>query len=100
MYGIQITAQIYPKFRPEKIQRQEGVFVAEGPKLVKELIESKNAELTQIYALDEWIEENKDLLKDISVTAINETELERISQLTTPNKILAIVKNSKQMSLE
>ena len=36
--------------------------------------------------------ENKDLLKDISVTAINETELERISQLTTPNKVLAIVK--------
>jgi TrmH family RNA methyltransferase len=46
----------------------------------------------QVYALDEWIEGNKDRLKDISVTAISEVELERISQLTTPNKILAIAK--------
>jgi RNA methyltransferase, TrmH family len=76
----------------KKYRDTEGLFVAEGPKLVKELIESKNAELTQIYALNEWIEDNKDLLKDISLTAINETELERMSQLTTPNKVLAVVK--------
>jgi TrmH family RNA methyltransferase len=76
----------------KKYRDTEGVFVAEGPKLVKELIESKNAELTQVYTLNEWAEENKDLLKDISVTAINETELKRISQLTTPNKVLAVVK--------
>ena len=76
----------------KKHRDTEGVFVAEGPKLVKELIESKNAELTQVYTLNEWAEENKDLLKDISVTAINETELERITQLTTPNKVLAVVK--------
>lgn len=76
----------------KKYRDTEELFVAEGPKLVKELIESKNAELTQIYALNEWIEGNKNLLKDISVTAINETELERMSQLTTPNKVLAVVK--------
>jgi len=76
----------------KKYRDMEGLFVAEGPKLVKELIESENAELTQIYGLDEWVEENKDLLKDVSPTAINETELERISQLATPNKVIAIVK--------
>ena len=46
----------------KKYRDEEGVFVAEGPKLVKELIES-HVELTQVYALNEWIEENKDLLK-------------------------------------
>jgi len=76
----------------KKYRDAEALFVAEGPKLVKELIESKNAELTQVYALNEWIEGNKDLVKDISVIAINETELERMSQLTTPNKVLAVVK--------
>jgi TrmH family RNA methyltransferase len=75
----------------KKYRDEEGVFVAEGPKLIKELIES-DVELMQVYALDEWIEGNKDRLKDISVTAISEVELERISQLTTPNKILAIAK--------
>jgi TrmH family RNA methyltransferase len=75
----------------KKYRDEEGVFVAEGPKLVKELIES-HVELTQVYALNEWIEENKDLLKSVNVTAINETELERTSQLKTPNKVIAIVK--------
>jgi TrmH family RNA methyltransferase len=76
----------------KKYRDEEGAFVAEGPKLVKELIESKNTELTQIYALNEWIEGNKDLIKSINITTIDETELERISQLTTPNKVLAVVK--------
>ena len=75
----------------KKYRDEEGVFVAEGPKLVKELIESR-VELTHVYALNEWIEENKDLLKSVNVTAINETELERTSQLKTPNKVIAIVK--------
>jgi TrmH family RNA methyltransferase len=75
----------------KKYRDEEGVFVAEGPKLVKELIEN-HVELTQVYALNEWIEENKDLLKSVNVTAINETELERTSQLKTPNKVIAIVK--------
>ncbi len=70
----------------------DGVFVAEGPKLVKELVQNKNVGLTQIFALDEWIIENKDLLMSINVTTISEAELERISQLKTPHKVLAIVK--------
>jgi RNA methyltransferase, TrmH family len=76
----------------KKYRDTEGIFVAEGPKLVKELIQSKNVELTQIFALNEWVGENKALLKSANVTAINETELERISQLTTPNKVIALVK--------
>jgi len=75
----------------KKYRDEEGVFVAEGPKLVKELIES-DVELTQVYALNEWIEDNKDLLRSVNVTAISETELERTSQLKTPNKVIAIVK--------
>jgi RNA methyltransferase, TrmH family len=76
----------------KKYRDEAGVFVAEGPKLVKELVQNRNVELSQIFALSEWIEENKDLLKSIDVTAIDETELGRISQLKTPNKVLAIVK--------
>jgi len=76
----------------KKYRDDAGVFVAEGPKLVKELIQSKNVELTEIFALNEWVGDNKDLLKSVNVTPIDEKELERISQLKTPNKVLAIVK--------
>jgi TrmH family RNA methyltransferase len=76
----------------KKYRDEAGVFVAEGPKLVKELVQSKNVELLQIFALNEWIEENEDLFPSITVTTTSETELERISQLKTPNKVLAVLK--------
>src|SRR5215468_12425063 len=76
----------------KKHRDEAGVFVAEGPKLVKEFIQSKNVELSEIFALSEWIEENKDLLKPVNATVIDEIELEKISQLITPNKVVAIVR--------
>jgi len=76
----------------KKYRDEAGVFVAEGPKLVKELIQSKNVELVQIFALNEWVERNVDLLTSVTVATISETELERISQLKTPNNVLAIAK--------
>jgi TrmH family RNA methyltransferase len=76
----------------KKYRDEAGVFVAEGPKLVKELVQSKNVELLQIFELNEWIEENEDLFPSITVTTTSETELERISQLKTPNKVLAVLK--------
>jgi len=81
----------------EKKQRdQEGVFIAEGPKVVKELLKSKNAEFKNLYAVEDWLQENEKLLEHIDAAAINERELEKISQLTTPNHVVAIVKKFSQ----
>jgi TrmH family RNA methyltransferase len=76
----------------KKPRDEEGVFIAEGPKLVKELLEAKTAHIEHLYAVKEWIEENKGLLTKTDVIEITEAELERISQLITPNKVLAVVK--------
>lgn len=76
----------------KKFRQQEGVFIAEGPKLVKEILESQPAMINEVFAVKEWIEENKKLLQTVLVTEIMETELEKISQLTTPNKVVALVK--------
>ncbi|HYM93527.1 MAG TPA: RNA methyltransferase [Chitinophagaceae bacterium] len=76
----------------KKPRDEEELFIAEGPKLVTELLNASNAEIKEIYALKEWIIENEKLLKNSNVTEITEAELEKISQLTTPNKTLAIVK--------
>ena len=40
----------------KKFREQEGVFVAEGPKLVKELLQQE-AGVQEIYALREWLDE-------------------------------------------
>jgi TrmH family RNA methyltransferase len=76
----------------KKYRDEESLFIAEGPKLVKELLQNKNAQLRQLYALNDWIDENEELLSGIDGVKINETELERISQLKTPNQVIAIFK--------
>jgi RNA methyltransferase, TrmH family len=76
----------------KKYRDKEGLFIAEGPKLIKELLQNKNVGLKWLFALNKWIEENEKLLRGIDVFAINESELERISQLKTPNQVIAVIK--------
>src|SRR6185369_5370735 len=75
----------------QKKHRDEfGLFIAEGPKLVKELMQETNAMIEEVFAVEEWIAENRKWVD--GVTEISFQELERISQLTTPNQVVAIVK--------
>jgi len=77
----------------QKKHRDEyAVFIAEGPKLVRELLQQPNVVMEQVFAVEEWLNESKKLLTDVNVSEITEKELERISQLTTPNQVVAIVK--------
>jgi TrmH family RNA methyltransferase len=76
----------------KKFREQEKLFIAEGPKLVTELLHAVPGSISEIFALPEWLAANKNLLNSIHVQEINEAELEKISQLTTPNKVVAVVK--------
>lgn len=76
------------KFRDEYQQ-----FIAEGDKLVCDLLLS-NYKISDIFATKDWIENNP-VSNTISVTEVTENELERISQLSTPNKVLAILDYKK-----
>lgn len=75
----------------KKFRQQEKLFVAEGPKLVNELLEEDAASVKEVYALKDWIDDNQKWLGKTNVTEITPIELEKISQLTTPNTVLAIV---------
>lgn len=75
----------------KKFRQQEGLFIAEGPKLVKELLEADAASVKEVYGVKDWIDDNQKLLGKTASTVITEMELEKISQLTTPNKVVAIV---------
>lgn len=76
----------------KKFRQEEKRFIAEGPKLVEEIISSSSSMIVEIFALPAWITENKKMLGNIPVIEISSVELDRISQLTTPNKVVAIVK--------
>lgn len=74
----------------KKKREEEQLFLAEGPKMVAELLQSDFI-VRKVYAVEKWIEDNKDTIHNIDIVEVTKEELERISQLQTPNQVLAIV---------
>jgi TrmH family RNA methyltransferase len=72
----------------KKLRQQEGLFIAEGPKVVDELLQSDYS-IKNIYATKEWVATHS--TKKTSVIEIDEMELNRISALQTPHQVLAVV---------
>ena len=79
----------------KKVRDEEGVFIAEGPKIIAELLASADANILQLYALHDWIEANRNDCNGVEIIEIDENDLTKISQLTTPNKVLALVKKQE-----
>ncbi len=73
----------------KKFRDETGCFIAEGPKIVQELLEA--GLVKEVYALNEWITENNQLLAGTDTIEVTEADLEKISQLKTANKVLAVL---------
>lgn len=75
----------------KKFRDSTGLFLAEGPKIVEELLREQNGKIQEVLAIEAWIESHGYLAKHLTLTSVSEQELERISQLSTPNQVMAIV---------
>ena len=86
----------------KKLRDDGGVFVAEGPKVVTALLHSGKFAAKMVCASPSWIHENANLLKGITSEnrfEVSDIELEKISQLQTPNKVVAVLyKNEQRLS--
>ena len=74
----------------KKVREETGLFIAEGVKLVNELLHS-NFVVKKIYAVKEW----KATAGFDAINIIEQFELEKISNLSTPNQVLALVEQKK-----
>lgn len=77
----------------KKFRDEEGVFIAEGQKIVDEFLSAGNMKCSLVCAEKSWLLENEIVLKNISPEKIFETDehwLKSISQLKTPNKVVAV----------
>jgi RNA methyltransferase, TrmH family len=74
----------------KKYREQLGMFVAEGNKLVHEVMNSSLA-VAHIYATNEWLKKNPIIQNGIEIIEVSNQELERISDLKTPQEVMAIV---------
>lgn len=71
-----------------KYREELGVFVAEGPKLVGELLRVYHPRYVAAYA--GWIEENRKALVGAEVDIVIPEELQRASFLRAPQGVLAV----------
>src|SRR5215471_1947504 len=74
----------------KKFRDEEGVFVAEGPKVVAELLAMSYIKAKEIYGTTAWWESQPQLRSKPWAKEIDESELERISFLKTPHQVLGI----------
>lgn len=73
----------------KKSRQSNRLFVVEGVKLVEELLQQKKFKIDGVFFTEDF---ESELPKNIHTFKISPTELERISGLVTPNKVLAVVK--------
>jgi len=82
----------------KKNREEEGLFIIEGIKLVTEFINHQKFEIKEVFATIDFIDSHKSDLIDnaISFTEITTEDLKKISHLTSPNQVLAVVKSTEQ----
>ena len=81
----------------KKLRQSEGLYTAEGNKIVQDILDS-NAQVSQIFAISPWLTKNRLKLDQLGInyTEVNEKDLKRISTLSTPSQVLAVIKIPKQ----
>lgn len=84
----------------KKFRTAEGVFLAEGPKMVAELLASRNVDPVLLYGTEDWWQQApvSHLAADKQVE-ISVQELEKISLLPAPNGVLGIFRQPRFQGL-
>lgn len=75
----------------KKFRKQEGLFIAEGHKVVGDLLRA-GFNPRQIFAVQDWITDNSSQLSvlDSQLSEVNLEELTRLSLLQHPQQVLAL----------
>ena len=90
--------KLITSLKQKKYRQQHGFFVVEGIKTIKELLQS-NWVLHALYTTESFNNSaNPDNYRD--EVLISETDLKRISFLTTPNKALAVFKIPESIPID
>jgi TrmH family RNA methyltransferase len=81
------TISFLRSLQQKKFRNEEGLFVVEGPKMVSEVIKSSFI-VKSIFATQEWTPDPK---LNVPLETITQAEMEKVSGLQTPNKVIAVV---------
>jgi TrmH family RNA methyltransferase len=83
----------------KKIREQNELFVAEGHKLVSDLL-SAQCNTSTLIGTEQWLSNNKALIPNgCEVIEVNHTEIKKVSALKSPPDVIALFKQ-KQIKLD
>jgi TrmH family RNA methyltransferase len=82
----------------KKIRKEHGLFIVEGLKSIQEFINSEYV-VDSVYCTENLMPKLDNLSRKIKPVGITESELSRISTLSTPQAILAVVQIPQQTDL-
>lgn len=83
----------------KKFRDEFNVFMAEGYKVIFELLDSDKFICKELFALSDWLNEYKNALNRYNIGVIAEVkdfELGKLSALSTPNKVLGIFQKAQE----
>ncbi|MBS9774611.1 MAG: RNA methyltransferase [Tenacibaculum sp.] len=87
-------SKLITSLQQKKYRQKYNLFVAEGVKVVRELLNSE-LEVDSVFSTDENFSCEK-----VNVTLISEEELKKISTLKAPNKVLGLFKIPEQLEVQ
>lgn len=82
------TIKRISSLQTKKFRKEQGFFIAEGSKLIDELLNSK-LEIKEVYHTSEWKCTNFN--RNIYSELISNDEMKKISTLTTPSQVFAVI---------
>ena len=82
----------------KKIRKEQGLFIVEGLKSIQEFINSEYV-VDSVYCTENLMPKLDNLSRKIKPVIISESELSRISTLSTPQAILAVVQIPKHTEI-
>src|SRR4051812_17012395 len=75
----------------KKCREEEQCFIAEGVKVVDEILLHNYELIVELYCTKEYLEQQQLISsKKIKYTSVSTDELKKISALVTPNQVLAV----------
>ena len=83
----------------KKFRDEQGLFVGEGPKVIAELFRTFTC--TYIAATADWLQQNKEVLSEsVQIDEVGEDELQKLSFLKHPQKVLGVFSLPKAVFYE
>lgn len=77
------------KLHQKKFRLEQGLFLAEGAKIVPEMLKA-GFPVQHLFATADWTQKHASLLENIAFESVDARDLEAISLLQTPQEVLAI----------